>query len=256
MSQHLSYITLETVIKDYLNESEQSIHKYFKVWHLGYRGLEQLGLDAFYRVQAVKLPINANMTVTLPANYINWTKVGVLNDRGEIIPMYYNDKLTTFSDLMPDRVERTQDDTLLNNEWGPNTWCNFWNGSAYTNIYGVPSGAPFVGSFKIDIENGVILLNDNFQYDYLMLEYVASPQAEDGQDYYLPVQFREALIAWITWKDGKAKTMRSHMQLGNSRDNKHDFFVERRNAIARYAPIRKSEIYQASQEQTRLAVKS
>lgn len=258
MSQHLPYIPLDSVVTDYLNESEQSNTKYFKVWHLAYRGLEQLGLDAFYRVQSVKLPINANLTVTLPPNYMNWTKVGVLNSRGEIIPLNYNENFTTYADLLPDRVEKTTDDNLLWGEWSNGCWWNYWNGYAYTNIYGVPSGQPIVGSFKVDTENGVILLNHRFeeQYDYLMLEYVASPQPLEGNDYHLPVQFREALIAWLYWRDGKAKGVRTHMQLGTNRDNKHDFFNERRNAIARWKPTRISEIYQASQEQTRLAVKS
>lgn len=258
MAQHTSYITLDSVVNDYLSESEQSVTKYFKIWHIAYRGLEQLGLDAFYRVQSVKLPINANLTVTLPANYMNWTKVGVLNRVGEIIPLNYNENFSTFADLLPNRVEQTTDDTELWGEWGNNTWLNYWNGGMYTNIYGVPSGQPIVGSFKVDTENGVILLNHRFteHYDYIMLEYVASPQASEGQEYYLPVQFREALIAWMTWRDGKAKSMKSHMQLGSHRDNKHDFFVERRNAIARWKPVRKQEMYQASQEQTRLAVKS
>ena len=258
MAQHTSYITLDSVVNDYLNESEQSITKYFKVWHVAFRGLEQMGLDAFYRIQSVKLPINSNLTVTLPANYLKWTKVGVLNSRGEIIPLNYNDNFATFADLLPGRVEDTTDDTLLWGGWGTGIWANWWNGSAYTNIYGTPSGQPIVGSFKLDEENGVILLNHTFteHYDYIMLEYVASPQPQQGNDYFLPVQFREALIAWMTWKDGKAKSMRSHMALGTNRDNKHDFFVERRNAIARWKPVRISEMYQASQEQTRMAIKS
>lgn len=258
MSQNLPYISLDSVVNDYLIESEQNVNKYYKCWQLAYRGLEQLGLDAFYRIQSVKLPINANLTVTLPANYMNWTKVGVLNSRGEIIPLNYNENFSTFADLLPGRVEQTTDDTLLWGEWNQWTWWNYWNGYAYTNIYGIPSGQPVVGSFKVDVENGVILLNHRFteHYEYLMLEYVATPQPKEGQDYMLPVQFREALIAWLYWRDGKAKGIRSHMQLGNNRDHKHDFFVERRNAIARWKPVRIQEMYQASQEQTRLAVKS
>ena len=88
MSQHLSYIPLDSVVTDYMNEAEYSQQKYFKLWHLAFRGLEDLGLDFFYIIQAVKLPINSNTTVTLPANYLNWTKVGVLNNKGEILPLY------------------------------------------------------------------------------------------------------------------------------------------------------------------------
>ena len=252
--QHTAYISLDSVITDYLTESEQPNHKYFKLFHLAFRGFEQLGMDFFYRVQAVKLPINANNTVTLPADYINWTKVGILNDRGEIIPLYYNSKLTTYADLLPDRVTKTEDtqSSLLN--WDNNTWVNYWNGNIYTNIYGVPSGAPFVGGFKVDTENGVILLDETFNRDYLMLEYVASPQV--GQDYYLPVQFREALIAWLAWRDIINVPSSRKGNLGDKRDRRHEFYNERKNAIARWKPIRQAEIYQASQEQSRLAVKT
>ena len=251
MSQHLSYVTLESIVQDYLTEGELPNHKYFKVWHLAYRGMEQLGLDAFYKIQTVKLPVNSNYTVVLPSDYVNWTKVGVLNDNGEIIPLYQNDKMTTFADLSSTRLEQTQDNTLW--DWDVNNWNNYWNGQAFINIYGTPSGAPFVGSFKIDNENGVMLLDEKFKYDYVMIEYVASPQ--QGQEYYVPVQFREALIAWLWWKDKRAANT-NRGQVGLSRDAKNDFFNERRNAIARWKPTRQLERYQASQEQTRMAVKS
>jgi len=250
-AQRQPYIPLETVIQDYLAESEQSNNKYFKVWHLAFRGFESLGIDFFYHVKSVKLPVSASYTVQLPADFLNWTKVGVLNNRGEVIPLYHNDKLTTYADLSTTRLEQTQDNTLW--DWSPNTWCNYWNGYSYTNIYGSPSGQPFVGSFKIDNENGVILLDENFNYDYIMLEYVSSPL--EGQEYFLPVQFREALIAWLWWKDKKMVSI-NRGQVGISRDLKSDFYNERKNAIARWKPIRKSEMYQASQEATRMAVKS
>lgn len=255
-AQHQGYISIDSVVNDFLIESEQSIAKYYKIWQLCFRGMEQLGLDFFYSIKAVKLPINANMTVTLPADFLQWTKVGVLNNKGEVIPLWYNDKLTTYADLWPNRLEVTQDDSTFAQccGWGPNTWCNFWNGTAYINIYGVPSGAPFVGNFKVDTVNGVILLNERFRYDYVLLEYVSSPA--QGQEYYLPVQFREALIAWLFWKDGNAKSIKSHMQLGSRRDWRHEFFNERRNAIARWRPVRISEIYQTSQENARMAIKT
>jgi hypothetical protein len=254
MSQHLSYIPLDSCITDYMNEAELSQQKYYKLFHLAFRGLEDLGLDFFYRIQSVKLPINSNLTVTLPANYLNWTKVGVLNNRGEIIPLYYNDKLTTYADLSPDRLEKTQDHTDFAGNWDNNTWWNYWNGGAYTNIYGVPSGAPFVGSFKVDTANGVILLNEHFRYDYLMLEYVASPM--EGNEYYLPVQFREALISWLRWKDIISIPSKTHVNNSNVLMRRKDYYNDRRLAIAKWKPIRISEMYQASQEMSRMAIKT
>lgn len=259
MTQHLSYITLDSIVQDYLNESEQSQAKYFKVWHIAFRGLEDLGLDFFYTIQAVKLPVNANKTVTLPAGYVKWTKVGRLNERGEIIPLWYNDKLTTYADLMPDRISKTQDPSTIGadwNDWGLNTWANYWNGYAYTNIYGVPSGAPFAGDFKVDEVNGVILLNEKYREDYLMLEFMCSPQPGNGQDYYLPIQFREALVSWIRWKDIIAIPVKTRPQQSNVEMRRRDYYNDRRIAIGRWKPVRTYDIYQTSQEMTRQAVKS
>ncbi len=253
-SQHTTYIPIDSCITDYLTESEQSQKKYWKCWHLIFRFMELNGLDFFYRISSVKLPINANLTVTLPPNYLNWTKVGILNDKGEIIPLYYNEKLTTFADLRPDRTDLINDPESLWLGWNNNTWCNYWNGSGYTNVYGVSSGEPFVGSFKIDTANGVILLSENFNRDYLMLEYVASPS--ESEVYRIPVQFREAAIAWLSWKDSSAYPAKTHINLGDKRDKKHDYYNERRNAIARWKPFRISEAYQVSQEQSRLAIKT
>lgn len=251
-----AFISLDSVITDYLNESEQSNHKYSKLWHIAFRGFEQLGIDFFYRVVTTKLLINANLTVTLPTDYLNWTKVGILNDSGGVIPLYYNDNLTTFADLLPNREELINDPQSGWLEWGWNssTWVNYWDGTGYTNVYGVPSGEPFVGSFKVDTQNNVIILDQRFNREYIMLEYLCSPV--EGGEYMLPVHFREALIAWMFWKDGNAKSIRTHMQLGNKRDWRHEFYNERRNAIARWKPLRIMDAYQASQEQTRLAVKT
>lgn len=154
---------------------------------------------------------------------------------------------------MSDRVEKTQDSQSSWLQWNQNTWCNYWNGSYFTNVYGVPSGEPFVGSFKIDTENGLILLNEDFNRDYIMLEYVSSPK--EGEEYYLPLQFREALIAWLWWKDSKAVNVRKG-RIGIIRDLKSDFYNERRKAIAQWKPIRPEEKYQSSQEMSRLAVKT
>ena len=253
MAQQQPYISLDSIINDYLNEAQLSNHAYFRLWHIAYRAMEDLGLDAFYQIRSVKLPVNSNLTVTLPGDYLNWSKVGVLNDKGEIIPLNYNDKLTTYADLSPDRIEKTEDFTLGSWQY-QYCWYNYWNGWIYTNIYGVPSGQPFVGSFKVDMANGVILLNSEFSYSYVMLEYVASPKP--NEEYYIPMQFREALISWLRWKDIQSVSVKTHVANSSVQMRRHDYFEDRRKALAKWKPLRISEAYQSSQEMTRLAVKS
>ena len=112
-SQARNYITLDSVINDYIDESEQSVSKYAKLYNIAYRGMEKLGLDFFYKIRSVKIPIDTtNYTAQLPNDYISYTKIGVLNSKGEIIPLKFNNKLTFFADQLPNRAAMTEDNTL------------------------------------------------------------------------------------------------------------------------------------------------
>jgi len=254
MTQHLAYIPLDEPITDYLDEAKLDDHSYKRIWNIAFRGMRDMGMDSFYKIRSVKLPINANLTVTLPGDYMNWTKAGVLNNVGEIIPLNYNSNLAMYADLLPDRLEKTQDSTLGTLNYDNVYWYNYWNGYSYSNIYGVPSGSPVVGSFKVDLSNGIILLNETFRYDYLILEYMASPKP--GCEYFIPVQFSEAIIAWIRWKDNISTPAKTHVANSNIGMRRHDYFEARRLAIAKFRPIRISEAYQSSQELSRLTVRT
>jgi len=218
---HQQYVSLDTVVNLYLDRSEQSAHKYYKCWQLAFSGMEEMGLDFFYQIKSVKLPVLSNLTVSLPDDYLNYSKVGVLNSVGEIIPMGYNSNLTTYADLQPNRLSQTQDNTIIDIiQFNTPIWYNYWNNGAFSTLYGIPSGSPFIGSFKIDNHNGVLLLSENFGYDYIMLEY-----------------------------DSRKGT------LGDKEQRRRQYHNERRIANARYRPVDLESAYQWSQESQRLTVK-
>lgn len=251
---HQQYASLDTVINLYLDRSEQSIHKYYKCWQLAFSGMEELGLDFFYQIKSVKLPVNSNLTVSLPDDYLNYTKVGILNNRGEIIPMGYNSNLTTFADLQPNRLEKTQDSTIADIiQFNTPIWYNYWNNGAFSTLYGIPSGSPFVGSFKVDNHNGVILLNENYGFDYVMLEYVASPK--QGEEYYIPIQFKTALMWYIAYNDIAMLPNSRKGTLGDKEQRKRAYHNERRVANARYRPIDLQSAYEWGMQTNRLTVK-
>lgn len=254
MGDHQNWIKIDECVNDYMDESEQSIHKFFKLWHLAFRAMTELGLDFFYQVKSLKLPVNANLTVNLPPDYLQYTKVGILNSKGEIVPLAYNNKLTTYADQLPDRLEKTQDNSLWSlYNYNNLIWYNYWDGQAFTNLYGVPSGAPFIGSFKIDTANSIILLDECYSWDYLMLEYTASPQ--EGGQYYIPIQFKEAIISYLRWKDIISIPSSRRGSLGDKAQRRHEYFNDRRLAIARWKPIQLEDAYNWSLEAQRLVVK-
>lgn len=251
---HQQYVSLDTVVNLYLNQSEQSANKYYKCWQLAFSGMEELGLDFFYQIKSVKLPVLSNLTVSLPDDYLNYSKVGVLNSYGEIIPMGYNNNLTTYSDLQPTRMAQTQDNTIIDIiQFNTPIWYNYWNNGAFSTLYGLPSGSPFIGNFKIDNHNGVLLLSENFGYDYVMLEYVATPK--QGEEYYIPIQFKTALMWYIAYNDIAMLPNSRKGTLGDKEQRRRRYVNERRIANARYRPVDLESAYQWSLEQQRLTVK-
>ena len=252
--QRQGWITLESVINDYLNESEQSHNKYFKLYHIAFRGLEHLGLDFFYKVKSVKIPVNANKTVTLPPDYLKYTKLGVLNGAGELVPLKYNEKLTSFADVLPDRLTETESSNFVNlYSYSSPVFFNFWNGSSYNNLYGVNGTGLYGGGFKIDEANGVILLDSSFGYTGLVLEYTASPNPD--QEYHIPVQFREAIVAWIAWRE-IANLQYKRGMTGQVQMRRHEYFEALRLGHRQFRPFYLDQAYAQSLETSKLVVKS
>ncbi len=259
-AQSRQFITLESIINDYLNESEQSAHKYAKLWHLAYVVMEELGIDFFYAIRSVKLPILGNKTVKLPNDCLRYTKIGVLNVRGEVVPLIFNNKLTLYADAMPNRQEKTIDNNgLLWNQcingapfYGYGYGVDGYN-NGYTPIYGIPSGAPYQGGFNIDEANGIVLFDERFHWEYVIIEYVSSPQ--EGDPCSVPVHFRKAIMDYLWWRDNKVLSVKRG-QVGTQAQLRHEYFESRRKANGTYRPWYLDQAYQTSLEATRMAVKS
>ena len=256
MSQTRNYITIDSVINDYIDESEQSVHKYANLYNIAVRGMEKLGLDFFYKIRTVKIPIDTtNYTAQLPNDYISYTKIGVLNSVGEIIPLKFNNKMTYYADQQPDRLALTQDNTLAT--WYQSDmplWFNYWDGYGFQNIYGLPSGSPFVGSFNIDDSNGVVLLNQYFNYSYLMIEYLSSGNPDEP--FRIPIQFREALLSFLAWRDIASMPSTRKGNLGDKRDRKQEFYNQRRIANAQFKPLYLMQAYEQNLDTQRMTVKA
>jgi hypothetical protein len=254
MSQNRQFIPLKSCITHYLDQSEQSNHKYYKLFHLGTRGMDDMGLDFFYAARSFKIPVNANLTATIPGNVIKITKVGVFNQQGDVIPLSNNNKLSTAFDLAPTRLEQTQDNTIPTQLDQQGVWFyNYWNGNGYGNLYGYSSGVA-VGSYKIDNQNGVIVLGESFYYPYVLIEAICSE--DENNECYLPIQFREAMIAWLAWQDTKYIPTKTHVQNSSVEARRRDYYNERKKAIAKYDPISIPDLYQWQLENQRMTVKA
>jgi hypothetical protein len=247
-----SWILLDSVVYDYLSESEQSEAKFFKLWNIAFRGMEDLGIDFFYQIKSVMLPISSTKTIKLPDDYSSYSKLGVLNNLGEIIPFAYNSSLTLFQDSNPNRLTSVQNDSYYT-MYNPVTPCfyNYWDGYGFGNLYGIPSGG-YKATFRIDEPNQQIILDPSFTYANVVLEYIALPK--EGESYYLPTVFRQALISWISWNDISSAPLKRAVNI-DKRERERRYYNDRRLAKARYKPFHLQEAYEWNLQNQRLTVK-
>jgi hypothetical protein len=83
-----NYVTLQDVLTsfnitveddDYASGAEDSV-----VRHFAQRGIRELGFDVTSRICSLKLPVNSNDTVTLPDDFVDMIKVGLVGADGYV----------------------------------------------------------------------------------------------------------------------------------------------------------------------------
>ena len=229
-----SWITVDSVVSDYIGEAELSMNQYYKLWQIAFRGMEDLGLDFFYEIKTVKIALNPNGTATLPPN-INWIKVGIFDMDGGFFPLWYNQSLTSYASLNPNRKALNNSNQGLVN--GLDTFYSISSPYFY-NYYGggFLSGNNWIGgSFNVDERTGVILFDNWTNISQVAVEIMCAPKS--GEEYYIPTVFREALIEFIGWRDIKNLPNGRRSNQGKISDRKHDYYNARRVAGQRFKPF-------------------
>ena len=196
----MQFETLKTVVAYTLDANGKSEKDFDKAWIIGFRALYDLNYDISAQPKSVRLPVNGNKTVTLPSDYMGWSKIGILNSRGEVCSIKVNNALSIFRDNNPNRLERLTPDINDNLPLITNSpfYLNYYYNGGYTNLFGVGGGLIQYGSCRVDEKNNVIVFDPNFQYDSVIVEYISAPEKDD--DYKIDTSLREAVIAFIEWK--------------------------------------------------------
>lgn len=194
------FVKLKTIVSYTLDETNQSMGSFDSYWVLAFRGLVDMLFDITAQAITVRIPVSANKTVPFPAGYLSWIKIGILNDNGEISTLKINNALTTYKDNNPNRITDLTADIndafplLTSNPF----YMNFFYNGTYQPLYGVGGGLIQYGECRVDDANNIIILEPNFRYDHIMLEYISSP--EKNGDYEIPIVCQEAIVAFIKWK--------------------------------------------------------
>lgn len=260
MGETAQYTTIKRIVLDYQDAAFQNVAQYRRLKKLAIRGLKELKMDAIGYPKTCRLCVNANKTVDLPEDYMVWSKVGVLNATGEVNTLRHNTDLSVYAAGSPDRLSKNTDftsgiDLSFRTEL---FYLNFWdNGYGYYggyHVYGVPgSEISNMGDFKIDEEAGVIILDNYFPEDYIMLEYLAAPS--NDEDSKVPSIASECLIAWIGWKDIEFLAASRKVSIYDKTQRRKEYFNQKRLLQQRRNPFRVQEGYDIIARSIRLVPK-
>lgn len=248
------YVKLSDCVNMYIDESKQTSREFRRLWVLAFRGLTDIGLDVSWSPKSIVIDVNANQTATLPVDFMDWARVGIFNSFGELSTLKYNDQLTTYKSIHPDRIGKIQSP----NGGSPNYeqypyWWGGWEDGGYEQYFGAGSGLVQAGDFKVDAANGVIVLSADFQYNQIVLEYLSSPVMDD--DYSIDIKCQEALIAWLAWKDISSLASSRMVNISEKTLRQREYYAQKKLARKRIKPFRVAIAEQYSRESMRLSVK-
>ena len=262
-----SYISLEDVINNFqiayvgTGKLIPSCKRTDIIFHAK-RGMQEFSYDTLKSIKSQELNIPPELSVVIPQDYVNYTKVSWIDQLGVKRPIYPANNLTTnpfenpiqdskgvpTQDNFGNNAEgtsiteerwRTADDTLINQDnvedlynEGYDNWG--WDEQLLGQNYGLdPQYAQVNGWFTINHREGKMSFSSNLAGALIVLEYISDGLAYD-MDTQVPKLAEEALYAHI-----------SHAIVA-SRINQPEYIVRRlkqeRSAKLRNAKLRLSNI--------------
>lgn len=217
-------ISLRKIIIAYIDEAKQTIGEYARLRGIAFRGLVDIGFDVTWAAKCIELEVSPNNTAELPGDYLQWVRIGNFNSKGEIATLRVNTKISNYKAASVDRLSDLS--PIISDYSGQQI-------KQGVNIN-------YKGECKVDELNSLILLNPDYQFNSVVLQYISSPEQDD--DYTVPLQIYEALISWIRWKD--VISLRS-VGLGEKESRRQNFIRDKHLAAQRIKPFRLQEALEA-----------
>jgi hypothetical protein len=244
--------TLDQVVREYIIETDSQEQKYFKYLQLAISGLRELNMDVSGAPKIVELDINSDTdTVVLPTDFIDYRFIGICGSDGQLHSLGLNNK-TCLPSAINDCGEYSVNKQDSNNGISVDlTSDHSRNGSIIGKFFGIGGGTNANGEYKINKDQGTILVGVSSNVSSIILEYIADIDSVDG-DFVVHPYLIEAIKGYIYYKEREFndKYPANTKILASKRYN-----ILRRKVIARYTSFTKEEALQSIRKANKLAPK-
>lgn len=254
-------IKLKLIVLGYIEASKQSESEFLRLWRICFTGFKQMGLNAFWEPKTWVLPVTPSKVAFWPQECLQWIKIGQFNWNGELQTLRINEDLTVFhadldnrlSDIMPeigDCAGALQSDLWFN---GFDYFYGNGPSTATDRPFGLHSRLIQNGECVVDEKNRLIALNPDYPYSEVVMEGLCSPEEDD--DYAIPMQFEQAMKAWLGWQDIAYLPSTNHVQNNTIMMRGKMFKSQCMLAKKMFKPFRLQDAYQEAIESMMLAPK-
>src|SRR5882757_6260769 len=98
------FTPMATIVSMYLDAHSKPYTDYRKCWVLSFRALQKVNQQFAALPKSIKLLINGNKTADLPPDYLIWSKIGIMDEHGQISSLKINTALSSYRDNSPNRL--------------------------------------------------------------------------------------------------------------------------------------------------------
>lgn len=234
--------TLSNIVKEYLIEQgDTDLNKYARFLQIGVAGLREFNLDFSGIPVTIQIPVVNGDVVPLPAGYIQYVKIAVVNSEGNICELGLNSKMTL--KRIADNCGNPEISIPINSPYtdpanvpgdaiveGAEYYSdNYRNGEVMGRFFGIGGGNNGNGYYRVDKENGYIQLAHT-NASFIVLECLVDISLTNG-DFEVHPYLVESVKAWMFWKSIQRNP---RYGLGEKQIAKQDYIQAKRAALSRY----------------------
>jgi len=260
----MNYVTLRQVIDDFVITMDVDDHisnvNDAMLRNVALRGIREFGFDVSARVKSLKDTIGSNNTLTLPSDYVDIVKVGIVGGDGVVYVLNQNKNInysrkasatqTTIDDkagpmyLSQNEVENREDDktstagaAVLSGDdpFESYVFRNYIYENTLGGLYGI-GGGHGMGEYRINLDQNRLELDTSSDISEVVIEYIADEARSSNP--LIHVYAEEALRAYMYYKMCERK---STVPANEKMRARSEYYNERRKAKARLGNFTREE---------------
>ena len=257
----MNKVKLSQIVRDFIvtldgddfvsNASDAAIRNF------ALRGIREIGFDLGKKIRSLKLSVNtSNDTVALPPDFVDMSKLGVVDEDGIIRPLVQNNNInysskekTALSSSDSNAGSLNIEQNLIQNREADKTatgaspkrpddsfvFDNYTFAGGTGRLYGF-GGAQAAGHYRVNLDDNRIEVELHTSASEVVMEYVADEARSTDPEVH--VYAEEALRSYIYYKLIERK---ASVPAGEKARARSEYYNERRKANARLSTFTKEE---------------